>query len=447
MQTLSWNLRAFNKYWSWLFVLCTILLGIAGCSLGSTASSSNSTPTPPPIDGEYLGTLPNNATVYINQSSFSVNSGESTTGTLSIYGGTANTSYAFSFGLTPATNPAPNAITNPNPCILTSGSVTTSCQVILNSESAANGTYTVTVFYSQTTLNSIATAQQSQASESLPIKFSFTVSGNTPPVTLGALSIAPLLESTGIESNGASYALISRSGSLASPITISVQSTTLSLGVSPESIILNANESSGYVRLTGLTTGPATLTVSANNYTESQVTYIITTAPLFSCVADISNPASPNLCGCLNENDGTGLTWYRDGSQTGSWTDWCTESLDGSCSSDGASIVAFNAESICGYSDWHLPTAPDALGAPYASDMGGNWGAIGNYALDNGYTNGYDLAYWLNSNGFSGVTDNIYWSSASYDSSLGWGVFMPYGYTVGDSVSYTNRVLVVRGSQ
>ncbi len=125
------------------------------------------------------------------------------------------------------------------------------------------------------------------------------------------------MESASILSNGATYVLISRSGSLSNPVTIALQSNNPSMSVDKTSVTLSVDEDHTYVKLNGVTIGSAELTATASGYIESSVGFRIESAPLFSCVADISNSASPTLCGCLKENDGSGLTWYRDGSQIG----------------------------------------------------------------------------------------------------------------------------------
>lgn len=155
------------------------------------------------------------------------------------------------------------------------------------------------------------------------------------------------------------------------------------------------------------------------------VTATVMVAPLFICIND---PVTSNACGCLLENDGSGLTWYADGSQTGTWTNWCSHTgsaADPNCSSNGSSLVAFNGVNHCGYSDWHLPTAPDVvLGYYFVDQVGGNWGTLGTYAKNNGWIEGNAFNTWLNTtsdtNHFTNVTNNLYWSSLfGYDSSSG----------------------------
>ena len=279
---------------------------------------------------------------------------------------------------------------------------------------------------------------------------------------LRALSVTPLLESFSIESNGATYALISRSGSLSDQVTIALKNDSPSMSVDKTSVTLSENESSTYVKVNGVTIGNATLQATASGYNESSVEFSIEAAPLFSCVADISNPESPTLCGCLNQNDGSGLTWYSDASQTGAWINWCSGSggaeSDPECTTlnsstqgnNGESLNAFNTKNHCGYSDWHLPTmTTPGEGNGVVESSGGNWGDIGTYAINSGtYTSGSDFGNWLTDNRFGGVYSYFYyfyWSSASYGDIDAWGMEMQYAYVTRFYGGTTKGVLVVRG--
>ena len=77
---------------------------------------------------------------------------------------------------------------------------------------------------------------------------------------------------------------------------------------------------------------------------------------LFSCKADTST-SSPSECGCLIQNDGSGLVWYISGvsinypifsnTPESQWVPQATDYL----------TTQFNPESHCGYSDWMVPTS------------------------------------------------------------------------------------------
>ena len=278
-------------------------------------------------------------------------------------------------------------------------------------------------------------------------------------IEISKIIITPLLESARIESNGSTYALISRTGSLSNSVTIALQSNSESMSVGVESVTLSAGESSTYVKVNGLKVGNAILRATARRYNESSVGFRIESAPLFSCVADISNSESPTLCGCLNENDGSGLTWYRNGgNKIGTWNNWCSGSggvaSSANCPSaasgtNGESLNAFNTASHCGYSDWHLGTITDPTNpVPYVVNLGGNWGTIGTYATNNGYSMNTNFATWLNANNFSVLAAN-YWTSLSRDSAISWTMNTTSGvvsYNTRTS-SKSTRILVVRESQ
>ena len=150
-------------------------------------------------------------------------------------------------------------------------------------------------------------------------------------------------------------------------------------------------------------------------------------------------------CGCLTENDSSGLTWYANASESGSWLNWCTPSLDPNsmCISTGESITVFNSGSgHCSHTDWHLPTmAANPTRGEAVSAVGGNWGTLGNYA---GSNTGANFASWMTTNGFSGVTNGLYWSSWYYGSGNAWGVSMSIGRVGYSYTNVMNGVLLVR---
>ena len=166
---------------------------------------------------------------------------------------------------------------------------------------------------------------------------------------------------------------------------------------------------------------------------------------LFTCIED---PVTGNPCGCLEENDSSGLIWYADATQTGTQIDWCTPDRSDFynwCGTDGASVVAFNAAGHCGYSDWHVPTSPRP--AMYLNNAAGSWGTLGSYALGNGWIQGNSLAQWLNNNGFTGVVDDSYWSADYSEMSFAAeAVFMTYGSMRDANPSYPKYVMLVHGN-
>ena len=266
---------------------------------------------------------------------------------------------------------------------------------------------------------------------------------STPTYESGTLVIMPLTVES-IESGATTTATVSLSGSQGitsfNPVMVTVFSNESAImSVSPESCSLYTSSNSCTITLTGESVGTATFSVIANGYVESTSESL--TIPLFSCVPD-----GANACGCLFENDGSGLLWYADASQTGAWTDWCTQSLDinSNCSSNGESIVAFNSGyGHCGHADWHLPTmaASPTLGEAVAA-AGGNWGTLGTYA---GSNTGDAFAIWLSSNGFTSVnTSGLYWSSVSANSYYAFVVPFLDASVLSDQYINKNGVLLVR---
>ena len=190
-------------------------------------------------------------------------------------------------------------------------------------------------------------------------------------------------------------------------------------------------------------TSPVTYIVTAADGSTSSYTVTVTTlSSLFTCVAD-----GTNQCGCLTENDGSGLMWYADGSVSGKWNDWCS-TTNSNCTVTGAKLAAFNAANHCGYNDWHLPSVTNPSDNSYISQVGGEWGTLATYAKNNGFKNGQPLQTWLNNNQFKGVQSGTYWSSFSYNTNYVWDVVM---YKERVSYDYTGPtiwgVLLVRGGQ
>jgi hypothetical protein len=374
-------------------------------------------------------TIESGVLVIMPLSSESIESGSTESATISLSNSQGITSSNPVIVSISSTNPSILSV-SPNSCSLYTAS--NSCSVTLSGESAGTATLNV---------NAAGYAESS---------VSLVISTIAPQLPL--LLITPLLESSSIESNGATYALISRSGSLANPVTVSLSSSSSVMSVAESTLVLSSGESAAYVNLLGVSVGSATLSATATGYTESQQSFSITSAPLFSCVADISG-STPTLCGCLNENDGSGLTWYADASQTGAWTAWCTESstassYDSNCTGgDGSSLNTFNVVNHCGYTDWHLPTLVATSGA--VASAGGQWGTIGTYASANGYSGGGSTGntfpVFLNTYGFNNVNTGIlYWSSVYDGTSNAYGVSMGVGYVHYFSDDDANGVLLVR---
>lgn len=117
---------------------------------------------------------------------------------------------------------------------------------------------------------------------------------------------------------------------------------------------------------------------------------------------------------CVTDNL-TGLMWVKmPDSTTMTWT----EALDYA-----------NGLSICGYSDWRLPNINELESLVNSEQE--------------------DLASWLNTEGFSDVEADIYWSSTTYanDPFSAWYVDMYDSHVYNDDKTYFNHVWPVRAGE
>ncbi len=255
-----------------------------------------------------------------------------------------------------------------------------------------------------------------------------TVSFNITPPPLLVISL--LLESSGIESNGTNYAYINRSGTAAVTVNlVSTDPTKMTVGSSSVSFALNDTNPIP-VLLKGVTTGAATLRATASGYTESTMAYTITAPGAFSCVADLIGATNATkLCGCLNQNDGSGLMWYGS-ALTGSNAGY-------PFAYEATILAAFNSGSgHCGHTDWRIPSLGTINGYGGYLFCNANinqttdFGKLGCYAITKGYASGSNLAVWLNNQGFSSLLySKAYWSSSSdaLNNNNGWNVTLDDG--------------------
>lgn len=188
------------------------------------------------------------------------------------------------------------------------------------------------------------------------------------------------------------------------------------------------------------------LTIGLNNNAVASTNQ----SKLFTCLAD-----GANQCGCLQQNDGSGLIWYNAG---------LTNNKNGYFFHDAVNAIKqFNTEDHCGYKDWRIPTfaardnqtlAAQSYQGHFADDAqvysDTDLAKLGNYALKNGYKGRNNFIAWLNSNGFS-LVNGGYWATNIFSSSLdnAW-VINRYTNTGLIEVMYSknnNFVIPVRGGQ
>lgn len=285
-----------NKIKQLEFIIATFL--IVACSNNAGGGSN-----PPVVTPLNLGTLPNGSSVWASSGTFTSTSGGYTTGSISLAGGTSGASYMISYSVDPI---GPSVTSNPNPCVLVSGSGN-ACQMILNSESTASGNYQVTVYYTAN-LTQAHKAQATDVATPLPNKITFVVSAcptptispsptvtptTTPsptptvsptssptpapsPTPNGNLVISALGESSiKVGESTALTVTLSNSIGITTPITVSLTSSNpTAMSESPTSCSLTTIDNYCTVKLIGESGGIATLTAAATGYTS------VTSAPL-----------------------------------------------------------------------------------------------------------------------------------------------------------------------
>ncbi|HTG01142.1 MAG TPA: DUF1566 domain-containing protein [Nitrospirota bacterium] len=109
--------------------------------------------------------------------------------------------------------------------------------------------------------------------------------------------------------------------------------------------------------------------------------------------------------GTMMQDNLTGLIWTADGNTPNSLV--C--SMDGTWQGALNYIACLNTTGYLGYTDWRLPNINELMSLIHAGQA--------------------DTAAWLNTQGFSNVQGNFYWSSTTNasDTARAWGVFMQVG--------------------
>lgn len=313
---------------------------------------------------------------------------------------------------------------SPESCILYTTS--NQCTITLHGESVGTATF------STTAAGYIESTSESLAIVPFVISGTFSInnySGNLANESYGGIITADInLDSSSGVSNLA-------------PMVVSGNVNVISVVLTDPSCTLSTSSPTCQVTITGTGVGSTTFTASSGSMYTATSSAI--TIPTFSCIADGST-----ACGCLHENDGSGLTWYADASKSGSWTDWCTKSQDtnGNCNSNGESITAFNSgDGHCGYTDWHLPSTVDVSGQVAAA--GGQWGTLGTFASfeSGGAGIGSNFQSWLTAQGFTGVySDGAYWSSISMNTNSAYYVNFSDGTITSNFQFLPGNILLVR---
>lgn len=330
------KLDNFKKFTT-IIILAFIL---AGCSSGSKSSGeSNTTPTPTPTptltptpsptptvnpSAYSLGNLPNGSVVYISESSFSVNHGEITSGTISISGGeSSDASYQLNFSISPINGPTQSS--NPNPCIVAPKG-NTSCAIIFNSANVNNGTYTITVSYTSETIAQISHTSKTNtkitASQevTLPNTATIIVTGLPPVVESGRIEILPPAKTNinRLESTTLTVSL-SDSQNITTPVNITVSATNSDIVTLHESTCnLTTMNNTCNISISGKYQGSTSFNTTASGY-QSATSASLKVKPIIAYITSGLNDKilqcslgesgiESTTCAAVTENNGNPLT-------------------------------------------------------------------------------------------------------------------------------------------
>ncbi len=186
-------------------------------------------------------------------------------------------------------------------------------------------------------------------------------------------------------------------------------------------------------------------TISGSGVTNNKISYSIT-IPYVYLAAPEEGASSPTNVGITWGAGGATVvpTRFESGTQAGGaacqsgqavvvdkLTDlmWVKAPTNITYGWANAQIAPAIPATYCGYTDWRLPTINELL-------------SLINYGI---LKNSRTAAEWLNSNGFSNVQQNGYWSSTRYDTEYSWGVSFFIGNTGFARATDGYYVLPVRG--
>lgn len=246
-------------------MLLLVSLIIASCSSGSC---DNTTAT------YTLGQLPNGATLYTNQSTFSSSSNGETTGTIWISGGSTTESYLLSFSESPV---GPKITCSSSPCMI-NNTTNKQVQVNLSGNNSPAGQYTITVYYT-----SFLSQNKSQLPrDPLPNPILLNITGQPTPVA-GSLSISsPLKTQLGVGESTIANIQLKDSQYLSGTVDVLVHSDSESIiNVTPTVCHLTATTTCE-VTIMGIKAGSSNFTASAVGYS-SQTSESITVVPCNPC--------------------------------------------------------------------------------------------------------------------------------------------------------------------
>lgn len=123
-----------------IYFLLVAVLSLLSVSCASGSSSNNNT-----NQSYLLGTLPNGASISVNQRTFNLSSNQTVTGTITASGNMSESSYTLTLSIPSG---GPDGVLIPTPCnIIGGGEETETCHLNFTKALAASGTYNVAVKY------------------------------------------------------------------------------------------------------------------------------------------------------------------------------------------------------------------------------------------------------------------------------------------------------------